>query len=421
MRLNKLQVFLIILISLLVGYGVGLTKVSFEWKHFKPQVQIVNKEPPLGATIVDLGQFWAVWDKVSTMYYDKKVVDPQKMLNGAIEGMVSSLGDPFTMYLPPAQQTNFQQQMAGQFTGIGAELGTKDKQIIVIAPLDGSPAQKAGIRAGDIILKVDNTAIYNLNIQEVVNKIRGPKGTPVALAILHPGDKEVKNITITRDVITVKSVAGWVKDVKDVDAVSDDTKKKYAGQQVMYVRLSQFGDATNQDWTAIIEKLRQDNPHAKGMVFDLRNNPGGYLTDAVFIAGEFLPENTQVVTEDMGNGDKTTLSVNRKGQLLDIPLVVIVNGGSASASEIVSGSLRDNGRAKLVGDISFGKGTVQQALDMGNGAGLHVTIARWLTPKGIWVSDPQKRGLVPDVKVSLDPNDPAHDTQLEAAIKEVLK
>ncbi len=415
MKINKLQVALIVLIAFLGGYFFGINKVNFELKHFTPKVTIVNKEPVASASTVDFSLFWSVWDKIVNGYYDKKVVDPQKMLYGAISGMVQSLGDPYTMFLPPVQQTSFQQQLAGQFTGIGAELGMKDKQIIIISPLVGSPAEKAGIKAQDTILGVDGVNVANWTLPQAVEKIRGPKGTKVVLQILHKGSESTVNITIVRDVITVKSVDGWVKQIKNIDTIGDSLKNSdKKDDSIVYLRLSQFGDNTNKDWSALVATLlpKINSEHPKGVIVDLRNNPGGYLTDAVYIASEFLPIGTSVVLQDNGI-DKTPLSVNRQGNLMNIPVVVLINKGSASASEIVSGALRDNKRAKLVGDISFGKGTIQQALDLGSGAGLHVTIAKWLTPNGTWVHG---KGLTPDVQISLDPKDPARDTQLEKAI-----
>lgn len=420
MKITKLQIVLLIAIAFIGGYFFGVTKVNFDLRHYTPHISVVNKEPPSGTSTVDFSLFWSVWDKIVNNYYDKSKVDPQKMLYGAISGMVQSLGDPYTMFLPPQAQTKFQQQLAGQFTGIGAELGgTPDgKQILIIAPLTGSPAEKAGIKAGDVILGVDGASTQGWTLQQAVDKIRGPKGTDVTLTLTHKGSNNPVDIKVTRDVITVKSVDGWIKSVKDIDAISDNLKQSGSDQQIVYLRLSQFGDKTDQDLTSLITSLlpKIKSQHPKGVILDLRNNPGGYLTDAVYVAGEFLPQGTPVVIQDEGT-DKTTLSVNRQGDLLDVPVVVLINGGSASASEIVSGALRDNKRAKLVGDKSFGKGTVQEALDLGNGSGLHVTIAKWLTPNGTWVHG---KGLTPDVSVSLDPKDPSHDTQLEAAIKALL-
>ncbi|HZQ29595.1 MAG TPA: S41 family peptidase [Patescibacteria group bacterium] len=421
-RVGRVQVVLLLIITLFVGYYFGVTRVNLDWKNYKPQIRVLSKEPPPELTTVDFSQFWIVWAKLQSNYYDKTKLDPQKMLNGAISGMVQSLGDPFTLYLPPAQNDNFKQGLAGQFSGIGAELGTKDKDIIVISPLDGSPAQKAGVRAGDIILKVDGEATASWNLSQVVEKIRGPKGTDVTLTILHKGDKNSTDVKITRDVITVKSVSGWVKSVKDIDEIDGSKLRSQSpDSQVAYIRLSQFGDNTNKDWLALIDKLQPQtqNDKFKGVVLDLRNNPGGYLTDAVFIASEFLSNNPPqtVVQEESAGFDTRSLDVTRQGKFLNVPVVVLINKGSASASEIVAGALRDHGRAKLVGETSFGKGTVQQAEDLGNGSGIHITIAKWLTPNGTWVNE---KGLTPDVDAPLGAND-TYDKQLEKAIEVLLK
>jgi carboxyl-terminal processing protease len=356
------------------------------------------------------------------------------MLNGAITGMVQALGDPFTMYLPPVQNTDFKQNLAGQFSGIGAELSMKGSDIIVIAPLDGSPAEKAGMKAGDTIVKVNGQSTAGWDLGKTVTLIRGPKGTDVNLTILHKDSQKTVDLKITRDVITVKSVAMYISNAKCTgsgcslvvkgDPCTDSTCVKYA-----YLRLSQFGDNTNKDWESMVrgisDQISKDRS-IKGIVFDLRNNPGGYLTDAQFIASEFLPAGTKVVSEDPCPQSDCVLTAQReKGQeglFTDskaVKVVILINGGSASASEIVSGALRDNKRVvALVGEKSFGKGTVQEAEDLGDGAGLHVTIAKWLTPNGTWVHG---KGLTPDVVVTLDPKDPARDTQLEKAVYELIK
>lgn len=419
MSVKRLQILLLVIIAFLGGYFVGTNKVQFDWAHYTPHITVINKEPPASDSLIDFSLFWDVWDKLIQNYYNKSAIDPKKMLYGAISGMVQSVGDPYTLFLPPVQNDSFQKQLAGQFEGIGAELGLKDKQIIIIAPLTGSPAQKMGIKAGDAIMKVDGQSITTWTLPQTVDKIRGPKGTQVTLTILHKGETQTTDITITRDTITVKSVDGWIKDVKDVDGISQDTKTRDAGQKIMYVRLSQFGDNTNQDWAALINGLlpKISSDGVKAMVLDLRNNPGGYLKDAQYIAGEFLPEGKTVVIQDDGKGNTQSLTVNRQGALLDIPLVILINKGSASASEIVAGAMRDNTRAKLVGETSFGKGTIQTALDLGSSAGLHITIAKWLTPNGTWVHG---KGLAPDVSVELDSKDQSHDTQLEKAIQTLL-
>ena len=422
-KVKLLQLIVLIFISGLIGYYFGINNVKVSWKDYKPSLTVVNKEAPAGLSSVDFSTFWNVWDKVETNYYDKTKLDPTKMLNGAIEGMISSLGDPYTMYLPPTQNTDFKDGLAGQFSGIGAELGVKDNQVIVIAPLGGSPAEKAGIKAGDQILKVNAESTVDLALSAVVDKIRGPKGTQVVLSVLHKDAKAPLDIKIVRDMITVKSVDEWVKSAKDIEGINVAKTETY---KVAYIRLSQFGDSTNNDWLAVINKIflqMQSEKNIKGLILDLRNNPGGYLTDAVFISSEFLKQGSPVVMQEDGQGARTTLSVERKGLMYDIPLIVLINKGSASASEIVSGALRDNkingkSRALLLGETSFGKGTIQQADDLGNGAGLHITIAKWLTPDGIWVHG---KGLKPDIEVALDTKDPSHDTQLEKAVLELVK
>ena len=409
---RRLQTILIILVSLFVGYSLGVKKISLDWQNYKPALSVVDQEPPPGID-VDFSPFWTVWQKLQTNYYDKSKLDTTKMVNGAISGMIQSLGDPYTLYLPPTQNTDFKQELAGQFQGIGAELGMQGKQIIVIAPLDGSPAEKAGIKPGDAILKVDGQIISGWTLDQAVSKIRGKSGTTVVLSIQHKNEQAAKDIAITRNVITVKSVDGWVKSVKDIPSIEVSDHKD---DQIAYVRLSQFGDQTNKDWLSLIKKLDvqiANNPKFKGFILDLRNNPGGYLTDAQFIASEFIKDGT-IVIEDDGRGNQQALSVNRAGLLTDVPVIVLINKGSASASEIVAGALRDHNRAKLVGETSFGKGTVQQSEDLGNGAGLHITIAKWLTPNGTWVNG---KGLTPDVSVAQNPKDPSHDTQLEKAVQ----
>ena len=420
-KIKSLQIIIIVLIAVFIGYYFGVNRVKVSWENYKPSVAVTNKEAPPALSNIDFSLFWNVWQKLETNYYDKTKLDPQKMLNGAIEGLTASLGDPYTMYLPPVQNTNFKDGLAGQFSGIGAELGTRDKQIIVIAPLVGSPAEKAGIKAGDLILKVDGESTIDWTLPFTVSKIRGPKGTNVVLSVLHKDSEKPLDVKIVRDTITVKSVEGWVKKVKEISKVQSE-------DSVAYIRLSQFGDSTNNDWISIINDFNlkmQSDKTILGLIVDLRNNPGGYLADAEFITSEFLKQDTPIVIEEDGDLKRSRRLVKRKGLFVDdtIRLVVLINKGSASASEIVSGALRDNkirdkSRAILVGETSFGKGTIQEANDLGNGAGLHITIAKWLTPNGTWVNG---KGLTPDIEVKLDEKDPAHDSQLEKAVLELIK
>ncbi len=419
MRANVFRLLLIAVIAGIVGYYIGVNKVKIDWQNYHPRVEVIHKEPPPEVANLDLSQFWTVLSRLEKTYYDKTAIDPQKLLNGAIAGMVESLDDPYTVYLPPKQNDDFKQGLAGKFEGIGAELGMREKQIIVVAPLGGSPAEKSGIRAGDAIIKVNGQLTFGWTLNQAIEKIRGPKGTEVTLAVVHKSGDQLKDVKITRDTITVKSVILWTKKIKDIAEI-DDKKVGNPEATVSYIRLSQFGDNTNQEWIVLVNRLTlelQKNKNNKGIILDLRNNPGGYLSDAVFIASEFIPSGTVVIQED-GNGKQVNMPVSRKGLLYDTPLVILINKGSASASEIVAGSMRDHKRARLVGETSFGKGTIQQAEDLGGGAGLHVTVAKWLTPNGTWV---HQKGLSPDVAVAVDSKDQSHDAQLEKAIEVLVQ
>lgn len=428
-RVKGFQFIILILIAFFGGYYFGVNKISLDWKNYKPVLSISSKEPPASLSNLDFSNFWAVWQSLENNYYDRSKLDPSKMLNGAISGLVQSIEDPYTIYLPPPSNSDFKQGLAGQFQGIGAELGIKDKKIIIISPLSDSPAQKAGIKAGDVVLKVDGVSTEGWTLSQTVSKIRGPKGTAVTLSILHKdlpagkaGSRNPQDIKIIRDVIVVKSIDGFIKKIKDIKNIKfSSILKLHENDEIIYLKLSQFGDSTNKDWLSLVNNLNLkaiNRPNFKGIILDVRNNPGGYLTDAAFIASEFLKEATPVVIEETGGGERSVLRVSRRGLFINTPIVILINKGSASASEIVSGALKDNGRAKLVGETSFGKGTIQQAEDLGNGAGFHVTIAKWLTPNGTWVNG---KGLVPDVLVPLPSKGEFADTQLEKAIEVLVK
>lgn len=425
MRSQKLRVILLIIIAGLIGYYIGVSKIAIAWDNFKPHVEVSSKEPPPSLQTADASRMWEVLEKIEATYYDRKSIDAEKVMNGAIQGMVGSLDDPYTVYLPPAQNNDFKQGLAGKFEGIGAELGLKEKNVIVVAPIDGSPAQKAGIRAGDTIIKVNGQYISGLALNQVVEKIRGPKGTEVVLNVQHKAGEQPVDVKIVRDTITVKSLTSWNKKIKDIDEINPKTQAlaNVGEQKVIYIRLSQFGDSTNEEWLKVandIDRQLKADQSIQGVVFDLRNNPGGYLNDAVYIASEFVKSGTAVMQEDK-NQKRTEFPVTGKGLLTEVPVVVLINKGSASASEIVAGALRDHERAQLVGETSFGKGTIQQAEDLGGGAGLHVTIAKWLTPSGYWVGNGKTgQGLKPDVEVAVDKEDQSHDVQLEKAIETLL-
>lgn len=382
-----------------IGYRLGTQGVG-RGVYF-PSPDVRGKDASSSSSIpVDFSLFWDVWDRINRYYIDRKALDPQKMVYGAISGLVSSLEDPYTVFLPPDQNKETKDDLGGLFEGIGAQLGVKEKKIIIISPLKGSPAEKEGLVAGDWILKVDGKETATWTLPQAVAKIRGPKGTKVNLTILHKDASNSADISVTRDTIKVASVEWEVKNGK-----------------VVYLKLGRFGDSTTDEWTKAVADISaliaKSKGEIKGLVLDLRNNPGGYLSGSVFIASEFL-EGGVVVIQESATKTKQTYEVNRKGKLLSLPMVVLINKGSASASEIVAGALKDRNRAKLVGETSFGKGSIQEAQELSGGAGIHITVAKWLLPSGRWING---SGIEPDIKVENDENNPDSDLQLEKAIE----
>lgn len=321
-------------------------------------------------------------------------------LEGAKAGLVAGVGDPYTVYLKPKEAKELQEQLAGTLSGVGAEVAIRNNRLTVVAPIAGSPAAKAGVRAGDIILSISGEDTSGLTLDEAVNKIRGPKGSEVALKVIR-GSSEPIDIKIVRDVITVSSVKWSMKE-----------------NGIGYVQLSQFGDDT-------VAKLQQAAGELKAqgatkVIVDVRNNPGGYLDAAVDVSSQFLPEGKTVVEERRKGKTVERLQTSGGGQLVGLPMIVLMNEGSASASEILAGALKDNQAAKLLGEKSFGKGSVQEVVKLGDGAELKVTVARWFTPSGKGID---KEGIKPDIEVKLEQADlnAGRDPQLERAIQELSK
>jgi len=364
----------------------------------------IDRTQPAGKENIDMSLFWKVWDMLGTSYYDKSKLNPGKMVEGAISGMVASLGDPYTVYLPPEENKVVEEDLEGSFGGVGIQIGFKGKQMAVIAPLPNTPAEKAGVKAGDFILaikdekkKIDRST-GDLSLPEAVQLIRGEPGSEVTLTLLRDGKEEPLEVKLTRADIAVPSVV-----------LSFEGEKK----EIAYLQLLKFGGETDTEWTKVVSQITAGQ--IKGIVLDLRNNPGGYLQEAVDIAGDFLPKGTVAVYQEV-NGNKEGLKTSRSPRLQNYPVVILVNEGSASASEILAGALRDELGIKIIGEKTFGKGTIQEPRTVNGGAGLHITIAKWLTPKGEWVNE---KGLTPDIEIE---NDPAttKDEQLEKAI-EILK
>ncbi len=317
------------------------------------------------------------------------------VMNGIKKGLAQSAGDPYTIYLSEEEAKEFKDDLNGTFTGIGAELGAKNDRIVIIAPLDGFPAQKAGLRAGDIIVEIDGEDAFGISIEEAVSKIRGEKGTDVTLAIARDG--KTLEITITRDAITIPSVTSEVRE----DGIG-------------YLKISRFA----QDTAALSQQAAEEfkGQGVTKIVLDLRNNGGGFLDAAVDVSGLWLTDGSLVVEQRAGDTVTQSLKTRGDGPLIGFETIVLINKGSASASEIVAGALKDYKIATLVGETSFGKGSVQALDELGAGGVLKVTIARWYTPDG---NNIDQEGIEPDVVVEFTDEDYENDTdpQLDEAIK----
>lgn len=361
-----------------VGYKLGEGKSAF----LRLSTSSVQKKN------INFDMFWKVWDTLEKKYVDQKKLDEKKMYYGAIKGMVASIEDPYTFFLTPTENKQSKDDLGGRFEGIGAQLGMKDNRIVVVAPLKNSPAVRAGLRAGDIIIKVNSKPTAGMLLTQVVAQVRGNKGTSVLLTVDRDG-KEL-DFNVMRDTIQVESVEVSLNEVSSTCTENCN--------RVAYLKLNQFGDSTVDEWEQKVAEINTawNSGKVKGLILDLRDNPGGYLESSVYLAGEFLDQGKLVVKQESTTYENKDYYVTRGGSLLSIPLVVLINKGSASAAEILAGALRDHKRAQLVGEKSFGKGSVQEALDLGDGMGLHVTVAKWVLPKGEWING---KGIEPEVKL----------------------
>lgn len=397
---------LLLILGGVVGYRLG------SGQSVIPSTELLNTKKPEDKSSVDFSRFWTVWNTLENQYVDSSKLDGQKMLDGAIAGMVSGLGDPYTMYLTKDEQKRTSDDLNGSFEGVGIQLGYKNQTLAVVAPLKGLPAEREGILPGDLILRIKDTQkkvdrdTAGITLPDAVSLIRGVRGSQVTLTFLRENGQPFEK-TFSRETIVVPSI--------ELSMIEKN------GTTIAHIALSQFGGRTMDEWKETVDTIVA-NKNVKGIILDVRGNPGGYLQDAIEIASEFVQSG--VVVRQEGKNSSIPYMSTGKGRLTNYPVVVLLNKGSASASEIVSGALRDRKQAKLIGENSFGKGTVQDAQELPWGAGLHVTIAKWILPNGDWIHG---TGLKPDIEVVIKPEDifklreEKKDPQLDKAVEVLLQ
>ncbi len=390
--------FVVIVGVFRVGYNAGKSGYSFSINEFK----IVNKS---GQPIeVDYSLLWEALDVVNHKYIDKDQIDQQKVLYGAIHGAIAAAGDDYTEFFDPETFAQFKTSLEGVFSGVGLEITKQEGNIVVVSPLDDTPAKRAGLLPKDIIVKINDESVLDWTTDQAARAIRGEAGTDVKLSIYREGRSDTFDVTLTRQKIEVKSVKVSYQQVN--------------GKQVAIIKISRFGDDTKRLFDIAVNDIKSKG--ASAVVLDLRNNPGGYLTTSVELASDWLDQDVLVVEEVHSEKEKidyTSLGSNRLGGL---KTVVLINGGSASASEILAGALQDHGKAQLIGEKSFGKGSVQELIPISHDSAIKVTVAKWITPSG---KNLNQGGLDPNIEVKNTEQDTAEgkDPQLDKALEEAVK
>lgn len=395
---NFLGLLLIILVAVSFGGGFYLG----QGKSSKSKILALGNTATttVSEDAFDFNIYFEAWNSLRSNFVYKNKIKDKEMFYGSIKGLAASMNDPYTVFMTPTETKEFASDLAGTFEGIGAEVGMRNDVITIIAPLAGMPAEKAGLKAGDKVYAIDDKSALGLTVDAAVKLIRGPKDTSVKLTIIRDKETAPRDITIARGIIIVKSVAVTMRPdgiaVIKVTNFNDDT-------------LSLFKDAVKQ----VTDKK------AKGVILDLRNNPGGYLDTAVAMASEWVKEGP-VVLEQFGDGNRNEYTALGNPRLGDYKTMVLINGGSASASEIVAGALRDYKKATLVGENTYGKGSVQTIDSLSDGSSIKITVATWMTPEGDYINE---KGLLPQIEVKLTAADVEKnkDPQLQKAVDLILK
>jgi len=400
--LNVVSVFLIVIISLSLGFYIGSKKeIVFNpdgasvYGTSTKKVVIKDRIAPFNLNEnIDFSLFWDVWDLLKKDYVDKPV-NEEELLYGALEGMVASLKDPYSVFLRPVISKEFTDELSGEFQGIGAEIGMKNDRLTVISPLPNTPAEKSGLKAGDEIFAIDGEDTYGMYTDEAVSKIRGEKGTEVVLLISRADVDDLFEIKIIRDAIKFDSVRWEIRD-----------------DGVAYIRILHFNTDTKSKFAEAVKDIIKVNP--SGIILDLRGNPGGFLDAAVEVASAWV-EKGPVVVEYYSDEKQSDHNAVGRARLKNFKTVVLINGGSASGSEIVAGALQDYGKATLIGTTTFGKGSVQSLSEFNGGSSVKLTVAKWLTPNGNCISE---KGIVPDIEIEFTAENVNNDIdpQMDEAI-----
>ena len=389
-------VIVLLLVTFMAGLYIGRSKyVQNNYREKNVELANINSNK---TERVDFNLFWDVWETIEEKYIDE--LDYQKMLRGAITGMVASLDDPYTVYMDPEANKEFQEEIAGTFEGIGAEIGIKNNKLTIISPLPSSPAEQAGIKARDTILAINGEGTIDMNLIEAVARIRGEKGSTVTLNIIRSDWDEAQDIEITRDTIEVESVT-W-------------DLKKQNGKSIAYIELIYFGEDTSTEFKKVVTDIMAYE--VDGIILDLRGNTGGYLETSIEVGSEFVANGQVIAIESFSDGEENKFKAKNGARLANISVVVLIDEGSASASEIVAGALRDHRQSKLIGQKSYGKGSVQELESYDDGSSLRVSVAKWLTPAGKNING---EGLSPDIEVELSDEDYDNDRdpQLDKALE----
>lgn len=359
----------IMLLFFVVFLSAGITTVALAFGDEKAVTVAANRS--------EFDKLYAAFDTLKNNYYEK--VDQEKMINGAINGMVESLDDPYSDYMDSEEAKGFHESISSSFEGIGAEIQEQDGNITIVSPIKDSPAEKAGLKPNDKVISVDGKSIQGMSATEAVLLIRGEKGTTVKLSIQRPGVEDLMEVPIVRDTIPIETVYG--------EMLEDGIAK---------VQITSFSENTAKELVSTLQTMKDQG--MKGLILDLRQNPGGLLDQAIAISSLFLPDNEVVVQVEDRDGNKQEMKSSKTKENPGVPLVVVTDKGSASASEILAAAVKESGNATLVGETTFGKGTVQKAQDFSDGSNLKFTTEKWLTPKGNWI---HKKGIKPDIEVAL--------------------